>query len=78
MTLDRRSWPRSPSKRAVRSPGMKYRHYAPKAKVYLVEGQDEDRIADRVASLAEELAAADEGRGPGHREAQADVGGAWS
>ena len=29
----------------VRSPGMKYRHCAPKAKVYLVEGQDEERIA---------------------------------
>ncbi|NLN17562.1 MAG: threonylcarbamoyl-AMP synthase [Firmicutes bacterium] len=42
----------------VRSPGMKYRHYAPKAKVYLVEGQDEERIAARVDSLAAELAAA--------------------
>jgi L-threonylcarbamoyladenylate synthase len=42
----------------VRSPGMKYRHYAPKAKVYLVEGQDADRVAARVDSLAAELAAA--------------------
>ena len=38
---------------------------------------DEDRIADRVASLAEELAAA-ERSGSWLRKAQADVGGAWS
>jgi|LSQX01.3.fsa_nt_gb L-threonylcarbamoyladenylate synthase len=59
VTLDPAILAKEPVKEGpVRSPGMKYRHYAPKAKVYLVEGQDEDRIADRVASLAEELAAA--------------------
>jgi len=59
VTLDPAILAKEPVKEGpVRSPGMKYRHYAPKAKVYLVAGQDEDRIADRGASLAEELAAA--------------------
>ncbi|MGI6037451.1 MAG: L-threonylcarbamoyladenylate synthase [Limnochordia bacterium] len=38
----------------VRSPGMKYTHYAPRGEVYLVEGQHWDPIIEKVQSLAEE------------------------
>lgn len=38
----------------VRSPGMKYRHYAPKAKLILIEGKA-TRVAARIRSLRNEL-----------------------
>lgn len=36
-----------------KAPGMKYRHYAPRAQMYLVKGKTEDVIA-KIAALAEE------------------------
>lgn len=37
-----------------KAPGMKYRHYAPKAQMILVEGSDDAELADRIAQLAAE------------------------
>ena len=37
-----------------KAPGMKYRHYAPKAPMVIVTDGTEDRIADRMLSIAEE------------------------
>lgn len=38
-----------------RSPGQKYMHYAPRAKMLLVKGDDPSRIAHRVGALTERL-----------------------
>ncbi len=40
-----------------KAPGMKYRHYAPKAPLVIVEG-DTHRVVDKINALAEEAAAA--------------------
>lgn len=37
-----------------KAPGMKYRHYAPKAQMILVEGGDDAALADKIAELAAE------------------------
>ncbi len=43
---------------APRSPGLKYRHYAPRARVLVADGPDDDARADAVLSLAaQEIAA---------------------
>ncbi len=38
-----------------RAPGMKYTHYAPRARVILVEGSDVEAISEAVAGLAQKL-----------------------
>ncbi len=40
-----------------KAPGMKYRHYAPKAEITIVEG-DPEAVSERIRELAEEAAAA--------------------
>ncbi len=40
-----------------KAPGMKYRHYAPKAQVSIVEGRDPSAVAERIRSLAAEAQA---------------------
>jgi L-threonylcarbamoyladenylate synthase len=47
----------------ARSPGMKHRHYAPRAKLILVEGSSMDKIVERVQELINEFA--DEGKKTG-------------
>lgn len=37
-----------------KAPGMKYRHYAPKAQMILVDGGDDAALADKIAELAAE------------------------
>src|SRR5699024_9109746 len=37
----------------AKAPGMKYRHYAPKGKLTLVEG-DTDKVVDKISRLAKE------------------------
>jgi L-threonylcarbamoyladenylate synthase len=47
----------------ARSPGMKHRHYAPRAKLILVEGSSTDKVVERVQELINEFA--DEGKKTG-------------
>lgn len=47
----------------ARSPGMKHRHYAPRAKLILVEGTSIDKVVERVQELINEFA--DEGKKTG-------------
>lgn len=42
---------------APKSPGMKYRHYAPKGEMWLVRGDSPEEIAARICGFAEEAAA---------------------
>ncbi len=39
----------------ARSPGMKYKHYAPKAEVILVEGKDISSVAKKIQEIHDEL-----------------------
>lgn len=49
--------PGAPFAAAPRSPGLKYRHYAPRARVLVADGPDDDARADRTLALAAEAIA---------------------
>ena len=40
-----------------KAPGMKYRHYAPKAELYIVEGRTPTQVAEKMAELAKQALA---------------------
>ncbi len=50
--------PRTHAGGTPRSPGLKYRHYAPRARVLVADGPDDDARADALLSLAAEQIAA--------------------